>query len=319
MLSGQLRFGERLDHMEKSTLSLKTRLARPICTLLLMSAAVVLIACAAFLEHNGSQLFGKRIGGLISNNDNRALAYGRAWRFAYWGMGWQLPGTPDLSNLQTRLKSAGLKLGAPIFMRVFKREFILEVWLKRGDKFELFASYPICRFSGRLGPKLQQGDRQAPEGIYTVSRGQLNPASRWHRSFNLGYPNTFDRTHHRTGSYLMVHGGCSSIGCYAVTNDAVDEIWKLVTASLGSGQRRFQVQVFPFRMTDANLRDQSGHRWHAFWKQLKTAHDLFEETRVPPKVDVCGKRYVAAAGKPGSKGTRLLSRSCRLQKSVATN
>ncbi|MCH9809034.1 MAG: murein L,D-transpeptidase [Alphaproteobacteria bacterium] len=305
--------------MAQSKSTWKHQIAAGLKTAVLMSAAVLLIAGAAFIEHNGATLFGKRISGLISSNDNRSLAFQRAWRLAYWSIGWQLPGTPDLGSLDGRLKSAGFSSGAPIFIRIFKREFILEVWLKRGDKFERFASYPICRFSGRLGPKLKQGDRQAPEGIYTVSKSQLNPASRWHRSFNLGFPNTFDRWHRRTGSFLMVHGGCSSIGCYAVTNDAVDEIWKLVTASLNAGQKRFQVQVFPFRMTAANLADQTGHRWHGFWKQLKPAHDLFEQTRLPPKVEVCARRYVAAPGAPGSNGSRLVKRSCKLRKSIATN
>ena len=138
-------------------------------------------------------------------------------------------------------------------MRVFKREFELELWMKRDDTFHRFAVYPICRWSGRLGPKLAEGDAQAPEGFYTVDAKALNPASRWHRSFNLGFPNAYDRSHQRTGSFLMVHGGCSSIGCYAMTDAVVDEIWRLVTAALGKGQPRFQVQVFPFRMTAENM------------------------------------------------------------------
>ena len=104
--------------------------------------------------------------------------------------------------------------------------------LRIKQRFKRFASYPICYYSGRLGPKQKQGDRQAPEGFYTVAKHQLNPNSRWHRSFNLGYPNLFDRFHKRTGDYLMVHGGCSSIGCYAMTNDVIDEIWTIVTQAL---------------------------------------------------------------------------------------
>ena len=287
-------------------------------TLYLMTAALLLVSSAAFLESRLDNLVGKRISGLVSDNDNTMIAVQRAWRLSYWSMGWTLPGTPQ-GDLATRLKKANLKQGAPVFIRIFKREFLLEVWLQGQDRFELFASYPICRFSGRLGPKLKQGDRQAPEGIYTVSANQLNPGSRWHRSFNLGFPNKYDRGHGRTGSYLMVHGGCSSIGCYAMTNNVVDEIWQLITASLKGDQKRFQVQVFPFRMTQANLHEKTGHRWQPFWEELKVAHDLFEETRTPPKVDVCGQRYTVAPGAVGSTGTRPLGRSCSSQNSVAAN
>ena len=173
-----------------------------------------------------------------------------------------LPGTPDLTNLAGRLAADGLALGAPIFVRIFKREFELELWMRRGDRFQRFAVYPICRWSGRLGPKLEEGDGQAPEGFYTVDAKALNPASRWHRSFNLGFPNAFDRAHARTGSFVMVHGGCASVGCFAMTDPVVDEIWRLVTAALSGGQKRFQVHVFPFRMTEGNLISRRNRPWH---------------------------------------------------------
>lgn len=219
----------------------------------------------------------------------------RAKRIEHWTLastGHKLSGTPDLTNLTGRLDAQGLKLGAPVLLRVFKREFELEVWLKNGDRYQRFATYPICMWSGELGPKLKQGDRQSPEGFYTVDKTALNPNSSYHLSFNLGFPNAFDRTHGRTGSFLMVHGDCRSVGCYAMTDDVIDEIWKLVTAALNSGQPRFQVQVFPFRMTDKNM------AWHAkdenasFWQQLKEGNDLFERGQVPPNVSVCRGRYV---------------------------
>lgn len=297
----------------------KTRLAEALQTGLLLVAACALVGGAAFLEPRLKTYLGERIAGLISNPNTRTIGLQRTWRFAYWSMGWRLPGTPDLENLDARLAAAGHKLGDPVFIRIFKSEFLLEVWLKKGERFERFASYPICRFSGRLGPKLKQGDRQAPEGIYTIAKNQLNPASRWHRSFNLGYPNSFDRAHSRTGNYLMVHGGCSSIGCYAMTNEVIDEIWRIITASLESGQQRFQIQVFPFRMTSDNIADAKSEEWKDFWTQLKTAYDLFEATKVPPRVDVCGKRYTASAGPPGSDGSKVLARSCKAQNSLATN
>ena len=161
----------------------------------------------------------------------------RVKRAARAATGQALPGTPDLDRLDERLASAGVKLGAPVFIRIFKQEFELELWMKRGETFQLVATYPVCRWSGRLGPKIKEGDHQAPEGFYTVDATQLNPQSRWHRSFNLGFPNALDRTHGRTGSFLMVHGGCGSVGCYAMTDPVIDEIWRIVTAALSGGRR----------------------------------------------------------------------------------
>ena len=210
--------------------------------------------------------------------------------------GKSLPGTPDLARLGERLAAQGITSGAPVFIRIFKLESDLELWVEKEGRYVKFATYPICLWSGRLGPKMREGDRQAPEGFYTVSTEQLNPNSRWHRSFILGFPNAFDQAHGRSGSFLMVHGGCLSIGCYAMTDAVVDEIWGLVTAALNTSQERFAVQVFPFRMTERNLKARSGDRWASFWADLKTGHDLFEQNRVPPTVSVCQGRYVFERG-----------------------
>jgi murein L,D-transpeptidase YafK len=207
-----------------------------------------------------------------------------------------LPGTPDLGTLDKRLEAIGAKLGSPILMRVFKREFEVEVWVKRDDGFVRFATYPICMWSGDLGPKLKQGDGQAPEGFYTVDAKALNPNSKYHRSFNLGFPNAYDRAHGRTGSLLMMHGDCRSIGCYAMTDPVIDEIWTLVTAALGAGQKQFQVQAFPFRMTERNMSWRSHDAQAQFWKELKAGYDLFEKERVPPIVNVCNRSYAFRSG-----------------------
>jgi murein L,D-transpeptidase YafK len=234
----------------------------------------------------------------------------RHWRSTLSKNGVTLPGTPDLANLDGRLSALGLAVGNPIFMRVFKREFELEFWMKRDGKFVRLATYPICKWSGELGPKLKQGDRQAPEGFYTVDASALNPNSAWHRSFNLGFPNAFDKAHGRTGSLLMVHGGCGSIGCYAMTNPVIDEIWKLTTAALRGGQQRFQVQVFPFRMTERNLQRHASSRQNAFWGELKRGYDLFEANHVPPKVSVCGRTYAFAPGADGYDGSTPIAAGC---------
>ena len=214
-----------------------------------------------------------------------------------------LPGTPDLASLDKRISAAGVSRGAPVLLRIFKREFELEIWLMRDGKFQRFATYPICMWSGDLGPKIQQGDRQAPEGFYTVDATALNPASKYHRSFNLGFPNAFDRAHGRTGSLLMVHGDCRSIGCYAMTDPVIDEIWALVTSALQAGQKRIQVEVFPFHMTDANLARHAQDASAPFWSDLKAGHDLFEREHVPPQVSVCRGRYVFRSGR-GDKAPR---------------
>jgi murein L,D-transpeptidase YafK len=211
-----------------------------------------------------------------------------------------LPGTPDLAHLDVRLQAEGVHLGAPVYIRIFKLESELELWVEKEGRFQPFATYPICLWSGRLGPKLKEGDRQAPEGFYTVAKEQLNPNSRMHLSFNLGFPNVYDRSKGRTGSFLMVHGGCSSIGCYAVTDKVVDEIWALVTAALDNGQERIPVHAFPFRMTERNLNLRKGYKWNGFWTDLKTGYDLFERSHLPPVVSVCDGRYVFRAGSPAT-------------------
>lgn len=227
-------------------------------------------------------------------------------------MGRPLMGTPDLKNRDKRLESKNLKMGAPIFLRIFKLEGELELWMKGENGFILFAIYPICRWSGGLGPKLKEGDRQSPEGFYTVSRGQLNPNSKWFRSFNLGYPNTFDKAHKRTGSFLMVHGGCSSIGCYAMTNPVMKEIWEIVTAALNKGQKRFATHVFPFRMTRRNMHVYSDKKWFRFWKSIRQGYELFEKTHVPPQVAVCKKDYQFQEGKLIASGEApLVINSCK--------
>lgn len=228
---------------------------------------------------------------------NRRLAAAR---------GHTLPGTPDLAALDPRLDAAGLSRGRPVFIRIFKAEFELELWMLRAGRFQRFATYPICRWSGNLGPKLREGDRQAPEGFYTVDADALNPNSRWHRSFNIGFPNAYDRAHGRTGSFLMVHGGCGSIGCYAMTDPVIDEVWRLITAALDKGQARIPVHIFPFRMTPETMHRMQGHRWHGFWTELKAGHDHFEANLLPPRVTLCEGRYrIADAAGQRSWGTAI--------------
>jgi murein L,D-transpeptidase YafK len=200
-------------------------------------------------------------------------------------------------RLSAELGAAKLKLGSPLFIRIFKESSELEVWLQQPDtrKFKRFKTYEICTWSGHLGPKLKAGDRQAPEGFYSVNPGRMNPQSQFHLSFDIGYPNAYDRHYHRTGSLLMVHGNCVSIGCFAMTDPRIEEIYTLADAALAGGQPFFQVHCFPFRLTPERLRQAARSTkeepWLPFWNNLKEGYERFENTKMPPDVTVKNGRY----------------------------
>lgn len=188
---------------------------------------------------------------------------------------------------------------SPILARIFKEEAEMEIWKKNRDgQYALLKTYPICRWSGDLGPKKKEGDRQAPEGFYSITPGQMNPASNYYLAFNTGFPNAYDRAWGYTGSELMVHGDCSSRGCYAMTDEQIQEIYALARESFFGGQNAFQLAAFPFRMTALNMAKHRNSQHFAFWKMLKEGYDNFEATRQEPKVAVCEKRYVFDAAQP---------------------
>jgi len=207
----------------------------------------------------------------------------------------------DRTALVAQLAQDGFALGDAVHIRIFKAEERLEVWLAREDgRYALFAGYDICKFSGGLGPKLREGDRQAPEGFYRVGLSQLNPNSRHHLSFNLGFPNAYDRQLGRTGSALMVHGGCTSIGCYAITDEKVDEVYAMVEAALLAGQKAIDVHAFPFRLTEQAMAREAGNPWSGYWRNLKQGYDLFEAHAAPPAVAACQGEYRFGADAGGS-------------------
>ena len=195
--------------------------------------------------------------------------------------------------LSKRFKLTKSKWGDSVFIRIFKKESELEVWVKAksSTKYKLLKVYNICSYSGKLGPKLKEGDMQAPEGFYKVSKQSLNPHSSYHLSFNLGYPNRYDKAHKRTGSYLMVHGKCVSAGCYAMGDKNIEEIYKLTKEALFKGEAYIQVQIFPFRMNKTNLAKYKTNKWYNFWQNLKEGYDLFEKNGIPPKTYIEGRRY----------------------------
>lgn len=193
----------------------------------------------------------------------------------------------------------------PVFVRIIKESGELEVWMKKSAQWVRFVTYPICKWSGTLGPKLAEGDHQSPEGFYNVNRRALNPNSSYHLSFNLAYPNAYDQAHGRTGSFLMVHGDCRSVGCYAMTDQGIEDIYALVKDALFSGQKNVPVHIFPFRMTDANMARYAGSPWTGYWRNLKQGWDAFEAAKEPPDVKVCAKRYVFGKEKTGAACNRI--------------
>lgn len=199
---------------------------------------------------------------------------------------------PIPSATYTLMSEKGMSKSQPIVIRSYKKESELEIWKKRADgKYALLKTFPMCRWSGQLGPKVREGDRMAPEGFYAISPAQMNPNSSFYVSFNMGYPNAYDRAHGRTGAHLMVHGACSSAGCYSMTDDQIGEIYALVREAQNGGQRAVQMQAYPFRMTAENL---AKHRLDpniAFWKNLKEGSDFFEVAKDEPSVSVAGGRY----------------------------
>ena len=214
---------------------------------------------------------------------------------------------PLSDKMLATLQEKHMDVGSPILVRLFKEEAELEVWKKNDSgEYALLKTYPICRWSGDLGPKIKEGDRQAPEGFYSITPGQMNPNSNYYLAFNTGYPNAYDRSLGRTGSELMVHGDCSSRGCYAMTDAQMVEIYALAREAFFGGQKSFQFQAYPFRMTARNLARHRNNTNLAFWRMLKVGNDHFEVTHQEPKVDVCERRYVFDAAPPEG-STRPLS------------
>lgn len=196
-------------------------------------------------------------------------------------------------RILNEMKKKGMPRNSPIAFRIFKEEGILEVWKAKADnRFEKIVEYEICAWSGRLGPKFKEGDRQAPEGFYPLSQHHLNPNSKYFLAINTGYPNRFDQANGRTGTHLMIHGACSSSGCYSMTDAQMLEIYAFARDAFKGGQQNIQLQAFPFRMTAENMARHRHSPHFEFWQNLKEGYDNFEVTKRPPEVSVCGRRYV---------------------------
>lgn len=195
--------------------------------------------------------------------------------------------------LERDLAAKGLRFGDPVFLRAFKEENVLELWVLKRDtkKYELFRTWDIAAQSGRPGPKLAEGDRQVPEGFYFVPPAGMKPDSVFHLAFNIGYPNEYDRHHGRDGTFIMIHGNRISIGCLAMTDEKIEEIYTLCNAAHTGGQPYFRVHFLPFRMTSERMEQAKDSEWFDFWSNLKEGHDHFERTKAPPEVTVENGRY----------------------------
>jgi murein L,D-transpeptidase YafK len=233
-----------------------------------------------------------------------ALACAFALAGCYGDEGYQLPAkamkevSPEMLAL---LQTKNMPKESPILVRIFKEESEVEVWKQdTTGLYQLLKVYPICRWSGELGPKKVEGDRQAPEGFYTITPGLMNPNSNYYLAINMGFPNAYDKANGFTGGFLMIHGDCSSRGCYAMTDEQIGEIYSLARESFLGGQKQFQIQAYPFRMTPANLARHRTNPNMAFWKMLKEGNDHFEVTHMEPKVDVCDRHYVFDAQAPAN-------------------
>ena len=194
-------------------------------------------------------------------------------------------------QLQKDLKSGGFREDQPLYIRLFKEPGVLEIWVKSGMQYKLFREYLICAYSGGLGPKQQERDGKCPEGYYAITPSQLQPMSSYHLAMNIGYPNAYDRQHGFTGNLIMIHGNCASKGCYAMTDEKIDEIYTMVYEAFVHGQKSVPVHIYPFKLNTQLLEAHSEWPQYAFWKNLKPGFDLFQRRHIPPEVTVVNKDY----------------------------
>jgi murein L,D-transpeptidase YafK len=195
-------------------------------------------------------------------------------------------------KVERDLRAKGFAVGQPVFIRIFKLPGTLELWMDKGHGYDLYKTYRICNYSGFPGPKINEGDWQAPEGFYSVTAEQMNPKSQFHLAFDIGYPNDYDTSRNYTGNLIMVHGNCKSVGCFAMTDNRIEEIYMLAYAALMQGQEQFDVHIFPFPLNAKNLKKFAASPWIRFWKTLEPGFSAFEHYRQVPEVAVKNGQYV---------------------------
>ena len=200
------------------------------------------------------------------------------------------PLSPEMVAL---MQKDGVAQTSPVLIRTYKKEAEFEIWKMKPDgRYTLLRTFPMCRWSGQLGPKVREGDRQVPEGFYRITPGQMNPTSAYYLSFNVGYPNAYDRAWGHGGGSIFVHRACSSAGCFSMTDAQIDQIYAVAREAFNGGQQAIQMQSYPFRMTPENMARYRADPNIAFWRQLKEGADNFEIAKQDVSVGVCARHYV---------------------------
>ena len=195
-------------------------------------------------------------------------------------------------KLEKAVRDFGAKPGSEIFLRAFKQEKRLEIWMKKDSVFWLFRSYPICYVPGKLGPKRKEGDLQVPEGVYFIDR--FNPKSNFHLSMRVNYPNESDlffSDKKHPGGEIYIHGDCVSVGCIPIEDANIEEVYLLALDAMTGEQAQIPVHIFPCRLDDVNLQNLLDDNFfnaenRRFWENLQPVYEFFEKNRVVPKVKV---------------------------------
>lgn len=185
--------------------------------------------------------------------------------------------------------------GFHLFIRAFKKEQKLEVWVREAgkDEYSLLHTYDFCTVSGTLGPKRKEGDYQIPEGVYSINH--FNPLSNFYLSLGINYPNASDKIlSDRTspGGSIYIHGNCVTIGCIPLTDDKIKELYIIAVEAKNNGQQKIPVHIFPTKLSAAGLTSLKATfpaKTITFWENLKLVYDDFETSRKLKTVTVNGK------------------------------
>jgi len=201
-------------------------------------------------------------------------------------------------TLQKFIKAAGYGNDFSMLINAYKAEGKLEVWLKAksGKSYSLFRIYDFCAHSGTLGPKVVEGDGQTPEGFYYIN--VFNPMSSFHLSLGVNYPNAVDLARtgkkRKTGGDIYIHGNCVTVGCIPLTDEKIKEVYVLAVEARNSGQDNIPVNIYPFKMTDANIKKYSAQfpAQLIFWKTLQLGYLAFEKNKTAVNVKEVKGEYI---------------------------
>ncbi|CAM2010785.1 L,D-transpeptidase family protein [Acanthopleuribacter pedis] len=238
----------------------------------------------------GCLLFAPPPTSVLFSADGDQTFFREQWRYERFRKGW--PRNEQRIVALFHEKALNPQAGR-LYLRAFKQDQVIEIWMAPDAQapFQLLAAVPVCALSGRLGPKRKQGDLQIPEGRYFIDR--FNPASSYHLSLGINYPNRCDRILGDPvdpGDLIFIHGRCVTIGCLPIQDQPIEFLYSLCVAARVNGQKKIMVDIFPTRLDDAGMKklieERPAHR--AFWENLQPLYRAFERTRRPAKV-TCGR------------------------------